>query len=192
MASALGKVVVAVDDTIDNLDLLKRIVTPLGYGFHGCSDGRSLLDLLTLVQPDLILLDVEMPWLNGFDLCRSIRERPETAQTPVLFVTGRNSHADVQRALALGGNDFVVKPYDPIKLRARIGHWIQRATSIQPGPTATHPAATQPNATEPKPAMIRLSASEKAHPSMLQNILRGPDRPPDTATIAAQRPTERR
>jgi len=189
MASALGKVVVAVDDVIDNLDLLKRILTPLGYSFYGCSDGQSLLSLLPLVQPDLILLDVEMPVLNGFDLCRTLRQRRETAHTPVLFVTGRNSHADLQHAIALGGNDFVVKPYDPIKLRARIAHWIQRAGSMQPG--------APPNAVQVKPASSPESKIEAAHPSLLQNLVREIDRmadpvvPAEPAT-AAQRPTEQR
>lgn len=185
MEKSSGKVVVAVDDTVDNVDLVKRIVTPVGYSFHGCTDGRSFLSLLTTVQPDLILLDVEMPEVNGFDLCRSLRQRPETTHTPVLFVTGRNSHADLQQALAVGGNDFVVKPYDPTKLRARIAHWIQRAPSMDPGAPPNTPLA--------KPVPSRLTASEVAHPSVLQDILRSPNRPPAaSAAPAPQRPAERR
>lgn len=132
MFSSNGKVIVAVDDNVDNLDLLKRIVTGVGYGFHGCTDSRKFLPLLKLAKPDLILLDVEMPELDGFELCRTIRQQPETKRTPVLFVTGRNSRADIQQALAVGGNDFVVKPFMPTKLRERIDLWIRRAAWIEP------------------------------------------------------------
>jgi CheY-like chemotaxis protein len=172
MDSPSGKVVVAVDDTVDNLDLVKRIVAPVGYSFHGCSNGHALLALLETVQPHVILLDVEMPELNGFELCQSIRQRPQTAHTPVLFVTGRNSHADLQRAIALGGNDFVVKPYDPIKLRARIAHWVQRAGLTEP--------AGLPKTAQAKQVLKQVPANEAAHPSILQTIIRRPDSPAKT------------
>jgi CheY-like chemotaxis protein len=178
MDSSSGKVVVAVDDTVDNLDLVKRIVTPVGYNFHGCSNGMALLTLLESVQPDLILLDVEMPELNGFELCRTIRQRPQTARTPVLFVTGRNSHADVQQAISLGGNDFVVKPYDPIKLRARIAHWIQRAPGAEAGrPPSAKELGRPPNPAHVKQVLKQVPESEAANPSILQDLLRSPNRP---------------
>jgi CheY-like chemotaxis protein len=181
MDSSSGKVVVAVDDTVDNLDVIKRIVAPVGYSFHGCSNGRALLALLDTVQPHVILLDVEMPELNGFELCQSIRQRPQTAHTPVLFVTGRNSHADLQRAIALGGNDFVVKPYDPIKLRARIGHWIQRgATATTTATTTTTELIGPPKTAQAKQVLKQVPESEAAHPSILQNIIRRPDSPAKT------------
>lgn len=130
MFSSNGKIIVAVDDNVDNLELVRRIVTTVGYAFHGCLDAAKFLPLLEMAKPDLILLDIEMPEVDGFELCRKIRQQRETKRTPVLFVTGRNSHADLQQAIAAGGNDFVVKPFDPTSLRARIDQWIKRAAYL--------------------------------------------------------------
>jgi CheY-like chemotaxis protein len=82
--------------------------------------------LLTRIEPKLILLDIEMPELDGFETCSQIRSKPNLRNTPVVFLTARKSADDVKNCLAVGGNDFIVKPFDLAKLLDRIRHWTGR------------------------------------------------------------------
>jgi DNA-binding response OmpR family regulator len=71
-------------------------------------------------------LDVEMPHLNGFDTCARLRTNMALRNTPIVFLTARQTAEDVQRCIAVGGNDFVIKPFDVEKLAARVDFWTNR------------------------------------------------------------------
>ena len=74
--------------------------------------------------PDLVLLDVEMPDMDGFEVCRRIREKPNGDSVPVAFVTVCRSEADVSAAIDAGGNDFIAKPFDVKTLMSRVTRWL--------------------------------------------------------------------
>lgn len=131
-AARRSKIVLGVDDEPDNLLMLSALVEGAGYTFMGASSGAQCLTLLTRVQPRLILLDIQMPAIDGFTTCRKIRQYPKLEAIPIVFLTGRKTGRDVRECLAAGGNDYVVKPFQPAKLIERIDFWLARRVAERP------------------------------------------------------------
>ena len=122
-----SKIVVGVDDEADNLMLLKGLIEGAGFLFMPAWSGAECITLVTRIQPRLILLDIEMPaGLDGFTTCRRVRQIPLLKAVPIVFLTGRKTGEDVKECLKAGGNDFIVKPFDPVKLIERIEYWTNR------------------------------------------------------------------
>jgi len=121
-----GGTVLAADDQPENLLLLEQLIDSQGFTFFGARGGAECLALAERVKPRLVLLDVQMPGMDGYETCRRLRAMPALARVPVVFLTARKSSADVRAGLEAGGNDFVVKPFDPAKLIARVVHWTSR------------------------------------------------------------------
>ena len=121
-----SKIVMGVDDALENLIVLKAVVQSAGYAFVGTKSGAECLSFVMRATPRLILLDIEMPDLNGFETCRRLRGSDIGKHIPVAFLTARKSPEDVKRGIACGGNDFIVKPFDRTKLLDRIQHWTTR------------------------------------------------------------------
>lgn len=122
--------ILAVDDVPDNLDIL---VATLGeqYTIKVASTGERALKILASGKlPDLILLDVMMPEMDGFEVCRRIKADPSTRDIPVIFLTAMNEAVDVTRGFAAGAVDFVTKPADPAILQARIETHLRLRRSI--------------------------------------------------------------
>jgi DNA-binding response OmpR family regulator len=119
-------VVVAVDDSREMLDILKSMIAGAGYRFFGAGNATQCLRLMRDVEPDLILLDIQMPEIDGFDLCRQIRAIEAYKNIPVAFVTARRTAQDVKAGIAAGGNDFITKPFDARNLMARIERWLKQ------------------------------------------------------------------
>lgn len=120
---ALGSrpVLMVVDDVADNLDVLVELLSD-DYQVRAANSGERALKLLDSGKiPDLILLDVMMPEMDGFEVCRRIKSNPATADIPVIFLTAMSDATDVTRGFEVGAVDFVSKPADPPILRARIG-----------------------------------------------------------------------
>jgi DNA-binding response OmpR family regulator len=101
--------ILIVDDQLDTCEPLRRMLTRVGYQVHCVSHGRDALQFLATQRPDLILLDLMMPDLSGFDILQTIREKTETAETPVLMFSASGSREIKQRAAKLGANDFLTK-----------------------------------------------------------------------------------
>ncbi|EKO41001.1 MAG: response regulator (CheY-like receiver and HD-GYP domain containing protein) [Solidesulfovibrio magneticus str. Maddingley MBC34] len=110
--------ILLVDDTETNLDIL---VDTLGedYEVAVATDGPSALALAREQTPDLILLDIMMPGMDGYEVCRRLMADPVTAQTPVIFLTALTDVADKTRGFAVGGVDYVTKPFEPAEIQAR-------------------------------------------------------------------------
>ena len=125
-ASVLAKLIVGVDDAAENLLLLQHLVESAGYSFIAAKSGLEGLNLLNRVVPRLILLDVEMPEMDGFETCRRMRADYTLPYTPIVFLTARNTQDDVNRCVASGGNDFITKPFEPVKLLERLNYWTTR------------------------------------------------------------------
>ena len=119
-------VIVAVDDSREMLDILKTVVADAGYRFFGASGANQCLRLVRDVQPALILLDIQMPEIDGFELCRQIRAVESWRDVPIAFLTARRTAQDVKAGIAAGGNDFITKPFDAKSLTARIDRWVGR------------------------------------------------------------------
>ncbi|WP_036569239.1 adenylate/guanylate cyclase domain-containing protein [Nocardioides sp. URHA0032] len=111
--------VLVVDDQPANVRLLDAILTPLGYDVPTAASGDEALLAIADLEPDLVLLDIVMPGMDGYEVCERIRERPETAYLPVVMVTASGDAQKVQ-ALQAGADDFLTKPIDRNELIARV------------------------------------------------------------------------
>jgi adenylate cyclase len=111
--------ILVVDDVPENIRLLEAVLTPHGYDVVSAADGRSALELVESARPDLVLLDIVMPELDGYATCRRLREREETAVLPVIMVTS-GSGAEKRLAIDAGADDLIPKPFDRHELLARV------------------------------------------------------------------------
>jgi DNA-binding response OmpR family regulator len=112
--------ILVVDDTPANRRLLEAVLVPRGYTVIEAGSGTEALSLLSEELPDLILLDILMPGIDGFEVCRRVRADPATAHLPVIMITASETDQKI-RALDSGADDFVVKPFDQAELLARVG-----------------------------------------------------------------------
>ena len=118
-SDSLGKILVIEDDTF-NANLLGNYLTINGYRVVQAASGEQGLRMVTGEHPDVILLDVMMPGLDGFQVCEQIRSDPTTAHIPVLMVTALHETKERIRALEVGADDFLSKPFDVYELAARV------------------------------------------------------------------------
>jgi len=112
--------VLLVDDEPSNLSALKRVLRPLRYEVRTAPDGLSALEDVNTCPPDLILLDVMMPGLSGFDVCRQLKAEPTTQSIPIVIVTGLSDLDAKITELEARADDFLSKPADPSEVRARV------------------------------------------------------------------------
>jgi adenylate cyclase len=111
--------ILVVDDVPQNARLLDALLTHEGYEVLCASDGRAALEVIESTGPDLVLLDVVMPELDGYAVCRRLRERDETALLPVIMVTSSTAH-EKRKAIEAGADDFIQKPLDHDELLTRV------------------------------------------------------------------------
>jgi len=123
-----SKLIMSVDDTPEILTMIKEIVVGAGYSFIGARNAEQCIERLKLAPPSFILLDVQMPDKDGFELCREIRAIGQFARTPIAFLTARKSEQDVRKAVALGGDGFITKPFTVKTLLRHIDHWAFRSS----------------------------------------------------------------
>jgi DNA-binding response OmpR family regulator len=114
------KKVVIVDDDRALRDRLQQILETNGYHVAQAPSGLRLLTLLEVDRPDLILLDVAMSWINGFELCRAMKANTNYKNIPVVFISGRSAPSDIETGLSCGAADYFVKPLDTQALLARL------------------------------------------------------------------------
>jgi putative two-component system response regulator len=112
--------VLVVDDIEGNTRLLESILAPDGHVVRRAGDGGEALRLVRTEQPDLVLMDVMMPHLDGFEACRTIKQDPGTRLIPVVLITSLNDSASRIRGIEVGADDFVSKPFNVHELRARV------------------------------------------------------------------------
>jgi adenylate cyclase len=112
--------ILIVDDTPQNVKLLADLLTVKGYAVGTAADGTAALEKLAVDAPDLVLLDVVMPGLSGYDVCRKIRENPRTALLPVVLVTALDPQQERVKGIEAGADDFLSKPINQQELFARV------------------------------------------------------------------------
>lgn len=101
--------ILLVDDQPDTCEPLRRLLVRVGYEARCLNHGREVLKYVASAKPDLILLDLMMPDLSGFDILQALKERPETAEIPIIMYSASGSREIRQRAAKLGANDFITK-----------------------------------------------------------------------------------
>ncbi len=116
---APGRVLI-VDDVAANVRLLAGILKVEGFEVEGASSGAQALQKLEQTAPDVVLLDVMMPGMDGFEVCERIRGNPSTARLPIVMVTALQETSDRVRALEVGADDFLTKPVDEVEVVARV------------------------------------------------------------------------
>ncbi len=112
--------ILVVDDTPANIQSLAAILKEKGYQISVATNGRQALDVLARVQPDLILLDVMMPEMDGFETCRRIKASEQWRHIPVIFLTAKTETTDIVQGFELGAVDYVAKPFNAHELLARV------------------------------------------------------------------------
>jgi len=112
--------IIVIDDEPDNFEVIEGFLKKDDYELHYCNDGQQAINSLDFLNPDLILLDVMMPGLNGIEICQKIKARPEWQTIPIIIVTALTSKKNLAQCLEAGANDFISKPIDSLELRARI------------------------------------------------------------------------
>ena len=104
--------ILVVDDNTDNVEILRAFLESRGFTIAEARDGRTALSLMEEVKPDLVLLDVMMPGMDGWEVCRVIKQHPQLGDTKVVMVTAKGGFEDKFEGLRSGADDYVVKPVD--------------------------------------------------------------------------------
>ena len=112
-------VILIVDDAVENIRILKALLADLGQIVFSL-DGGGALDQAARHHPDLILLDVVMPGIDGLETCRRLKAGAETKDTPIIFISGADGKGDEAQGLAAGAVDYIAKPFTPEIVRARV------------------------------------------------------------------------
>jgi DNA-binding response OmpR family regulator len=122
--------VAVVDDDREMRDYLAEALSRAGFEVKLAENGLRLVSTLQVDHPDLILLDVMMSWIDGFELCRALKRNPQFRDIPVVFVSGRSAEADVELGLQCGAIDYFPKPIDARALVVRVRELLQNQLRV--------------------------------------------------------------
>jgi len=112
--------ILVVDDTHDNLRLLSKLLIEQGYYVRPVSDGRRAISAIQDQRPDLILLDIMMPGMDGYEVCQHLQQDKLTSNIPIIFISALNETFDKVKAFSIGGRDYISKPFQEDEVLARI------------------------------------------------------------------------
>lgn len=115
-----------VEDDTEISYLLEFMLSREGYDVKKAADGLEAIAAIdSMPLPKLVLLDIMLPYHNGFELIDYIRKKPEWSEVPIVMLTAKSQEKDISRALNMGANDYVVKPFQPVELLARIRRFLK-------------------------------------------------------------------
>ena len=112
--------ILLVDDNAQNLELMQAFLEELPCSIQTASDGIDAIEKINCTQPDLLILDVMMPRMSGFEVCQKVKSQPSTRDIVVIMVTALNEVSDYERAVECGTNDFITKPVNKLELITRV------------------------------------------------------------------------
>jgi CheY-like chemotaxis protein len=158
--------VLLVDDELDNRVMMSYFLESWGYGVELAEDGEKALEAVAQRRPDLVLLDLQMPIVDGFETCRRLKEDPETESIPVVLLTSCDSIEAKVEGLRCGADDYVVRSTDSAELRARLDAVLRRSRRYSP-PAFSSATADGSSETEGKPVLTG-SLEEKSFPEAFQ------------------------
>jgi len=118
-----NKTILLVDDTIANLDILMELLS--GYDIIDTVSGQEALDIVENEKVDLILLDIMMPDMDGYEVCQKLKANENSKDIPVIFITAKTDEESIEKAYNVGGSDYVTKPFRPKELLARVKRELQ-------------------------------------------------------------------
>jgi len=127
----VGELILIADDDPDVAGAVEINLLLEGYEVHVAHDGQEALDVARTLQPDLVLLDVVMPALDGFEVCRALRADPRTMNAAVILLTAKSLSSDKLHGFAAGADDFIIKPFEPAELIARVRSVLRRASQMR-------------------------------------------------------------
>lgn len=119
------KIILIVDDTQKNIQLLGQILTPIGYRIIVAMNGKQALNAIEIQIPDLILMDINMPEMDGFETTQKIKENEKLKSIPIIFLTARADSVDILKGFEYGGADYITKPFNSKELLTRISYQIE-------------------------------------------------------------------
>ena len=128
----MRKLVAVVDDEKDILNLITHHLKREGYQVKPFQSGKDFLLYTNSVPPDLVLLDVMLPGMDGLELCRILKSKPSTESIPIIMITAKSTEADIVVGLELGADDYIVKPFRPRELVARVKSILRRYAMKDP------------------------------------------------------------
>jgi DNA-binding response OmpR family regulator len=117
--------ILVVDDNQENLKVVSNFLKEMNYKIALALDGDNALQIVRENKIDLILLDIMMPGMDGFEVCEILKENPETKDIPVIFLTARTETDDIVKGFQLGGVDYITKPFNKEELYARVNTHMQ-------------------------------------------------------------------
>lgn len=165
--------ILVVDDTPANLEVITETLSSVGYTVATAIDGERALNRLKTYVPDLILLDVQMPGIDGFETCKQIKENPNTANIPVIFITALSDIGSMVRGFSLGAVDYISKPFQELELLTRVKTHLQLGALTQDleKQVAERTAELQATLAELRQSRVQLVQHEKM--SALGNLVAG-------------------
>ena len=119
-----NKILIA-DDNQQNVELLEAYLAGVKCDIEMAYDGQQTLDRIAAFRPDLVLLDIMMPKVSGFEVCKQVKQDPVLRETMILMVTALNEPGDIERAVAAGCDDFLSKPINKHELLKRVGNMLK-------------------------------------------------------------------
>ena len=128
----MSKLILVVDDEPDLLELVRFNLTQEGFRVETAVDGAGGLAKIGFLKPDLVVLDLMLPDLSGTEICRRIRNNPETAHMPVIMLTARSEEVDRIVGFELGADDYMTKPFSPRELILRVKAVLRRGAQTEP------------------------------------------------------------
>jgi two-component system, sensor histidine kinase and response regulator len=123
VVAGVRKTVLAVDDDRSMIAFLAMLVEQMGHDFVGLHTGEDCLDQIDQIKPDLLILDVNMPGMDGYETCRRVRAEHSDVAVPVLFLTGDDARNGLSDAISAGGTEYLSKPIDSEALMQRVEYW---------------------------------------------------------------------
>jgi DNA-binding response OmpR family regulator len=120
VANSTGSHILIVDDHVENLNLLERILTDSGHRVVAAQTGEEALEVCKSSPPDMILLDINLPDMDGYAVCESVKSDPELEEIPVIFISGLSDTKEKVKAFKCGGVDYLTKPFHMEELRSRV------------------------------------------------------------------------
>lgn len=128
--------ILIVDDDEDILLIVQTLLTNAGYAPILARNGREGIEQATAKQPDLILLDVTMPQMSGWEVCATLKNLPETSFIPIVMLTVKSEIKDLITGMQVGADDYITKPFSPRKLVERINQLLGQTISERPASSA--------------------------------------------------------
>jgi len=131
------RMVLVVDDEEDILELLRYNLTKEGFEVECALTGEEALDAARTKRPDLVILDLMLPGIDGLEVCRRLKRDPKTEPIPIVMLTAKGEETDVVTGLELGADDYVTKPFSPRVLTARVRAVLRRQSKAPPDESST-------------------------------------------------------